>query len=222
VAVDPTQATGQALILVDDAGENLIAVAPGANGGVDAADAAAAARGLRPGDIVVCQLEVPLPAMRALAAATRLAGARLVCNAAPATPLEADLLASLDVLVLNESEARVVLGSGVRTPDAAAAAATRAGCAVVVTLGAAGAVYAEPGGVAGHHPAPAVDVVDTVGAGDAFVGALAVRLAAGATLPEAVDVGVAAGSYAVTRAGAHITPPGPAPVTVGTDGEGAA
>jgi ribokinase len=209
VVVDPTEPTGMALILVDDAGENLIAVAPGANGAVDHTDAERAVSGLGPSDVVVCQLEVPLPAVRALARATRVAGARLVCNAAPAVQLDTLLLQGIDVLVLNETEAQVVLGGGVREPAAAAAAAAGAGCAIVVTLGAQGAVYAEPDGASGSCPAPVVEVVDTVGAGDAFVGALAVRLVTGASLAEAVTAGVAAGSRAVVRAGARFDPPGP-------------
>lgn len=207
VVVDPTEPTGMALILVDDSGENLIAVAPGANGTVDHTDASRAVSGLGPGDVVVCQLEVPVPAVRALATATRAAGARLVCNAAPATPLDPDLLAAVHVLVLNETEAQVVLGGDVRDPAGAVAAAARAGCSIVVTLGAEGAVYADPDGASGNCPAPVVEVVDTVGAGDAFVGALAVRLVTGAGLAEAVAAGVAAGSQAVTRAAARSDPP---------------
>lgn len=207
VRVDPTVPSGTALILVDRTGENMIAVAPGANGAVDAADVARATAGLTPADLVVCQLEVPLPAVAALARATRDAGARLVCNAAPATPLDVDLLAAVDVLVVNEAEAEAALGAAVRTPSQAATAAAHTGAATVVTLGADGAVYAEPAGEAGHCPAPAVDVVDTVGAGDAFVGALAVALATGAGLAEAVAAGVAAGSEAVTRPGARLRPP---------------
>lgn len=211
VVVDPRHDSGIALILVDPAGENLIAVSPGANAAVDGEDVARVRRELRPDDVVLCQLEVPLPAVRQLAGAARAAGARLVCNAAPATPLPADLLAQLDVLVVNEAEARTVFGDPVRTPSAARAAAARAGCAVVVTLGAAGAVYAaDPTNAAdlvGHCPATGVTVVDTVGAGDAFVGALAASLAAGRPLPEAVAAGVAAGTHAVTHRGARW--PGP-------------
>jgi ribokinase len=202
---DPTLPSGLAMILVDPAGENTIAVAPGANANVGAADVGRAGDGLRPGDIVVCQLEVPMPAVRALADAVRTAGARLVCNAAPAARLGADLLAALDVLIVNETEADMVLGAGLRTPEAAAEAAARNGCALVVTLGGAGAVYADPAGTAGHCPAPTVTVVDTVGAGDAFVGAFAVSLASGGTLADAVAAGVTAGSHAVSQPGARTT-----------------
>lgn len=207
VRVDPAVPSGTALILVDRAGENMIAVAPGANGAVDASDVERATAPLSPADLVVCQLEVPLPAVAALARSTRAVGARLVCNAAPATPLPADLLAAVDVLVVNEAEAEAALGAAIRTPAQAVAAASRTGAAIVVTLGADGAVYAESAGEAGHCPAPAVAVVDTVGAGDAFVGALAVALATRAGLAEAVAAGVAAGSEAVTRPGARLTPP---------------
>src|SRR5690606_11453504 len=119
VRVDPTASSGMALILVDQGGENMIAVAQGANAAVDATDIARAVTGLSPADLVVCQLEVPMAAVTALAKATRAAGARLVCNAAPASPLAEDLLAAIDVLVVNETEARAVLGTAVRTPEQA-------------------------------------------------------------------------------------------------------
>lgn len=207
VRVDPTVPSGMALILVDQTGENMIAVAQGANAAVDATDADRAVAGLSASDVVLCQLEVPMTAVTTLARATRAAGARLVCNAAPAQALDADMLAAIDVLVVNETEAQAVFGTAVRTPEQAAAAASHIEGTVIVTLGAEGAVYAEPAGDAGHCPAPVVKVVDTVGAGDAFVGALAVALATEADLAEAVAAGVAAGAEAVTRAGARPTPP---------------
>ncbi|MFC7546766.1 ribokinase [Plantactinospora sp. GCM10030261] len=207
VAVDAAEPSGTALILVDGAGENMIAVAPGANAAVDAGDADRAVARLHPGDVVLCQLEVPLSATAALVAGARSAGARSVCNAAPATALDPEVLAALDVLVVNEPEARIVLGLDAPTPVGAAEAARRSGCAVVVTLGGAGAVWATPDGASGHHPAPSVPVVDTVGAGDAFTGALTVLLATGADLDRAVAAGVTAGSAAVTRAGARTADP---------------
>ncbi|MGK5741367.1 ribokinase [Micromonospora sp. URMC 103] len=207
VTIDATEPSGTALVFVDRAGENLIAVAPGANARLDETDVARVGTVLRPRDVVLCQLEVPLPAVRALLTVAAAAGARTVCNAAPATPLDPGLLAALDVLVVNESEAQVVRGAVIRTPEEAVRAAAEIGCSVVVTLGAAGAVYAEPTGGSGHCPAPDVEVVDTVGAGDAFVGALAVALARGAALAEAVQAGVTAGAAAVTRSGARPTRP---------------
>ncbi|QSB16768.1 ribokinase [Natronosporangium hydrolyticum] len=211
VQIDREAPTGVALILVDDAGDNMIAVAPGANLTVGEADVAGAVAGLRPGDVVVCQLEVPVPAIRQLVRSARAVGARTVCNAAPAAALDPELLASLTVLVVNETEARHSLGLSVTTPPQAAQAAASAGCAVVVTLGSRGAVYATPDGDAGACPAPSVEAVDTVGAGDAFVGAFAVALTAGDGVAEAVTAGVAAGATAVTQLGARYYPHPPDP-----------
>jgi ribokinase len=196
VRADPSAATGHALILVDERGENLIAVAPGANGRVDASDAARAACGAS--DTLVCQLEVPLLAVLAAMRAAHTAGARVVLNAAPAMALTPDLLADVDILVVNESEARAV-GS----PDPGALA-IRMGCAVVVTLGADGAAFAEPaGGRTGAVPSYAVDVVDTTGAGDAFVAGLALARHQGADLGAAVAFAAAAGALAATAEGAR-------------------
>jgi ribokinase len=204
VLVDPDTTTGHALILVDDRGENIIAVAPGANGRLDHTDAARAADPLGPGDTLVCQLEVPVPVVAGAAHTARAAGALVVLNAAPAVPVPAALLADIDILVVNESEARAI---GSADP---AVLASRVGCAVVVTLGADGAAFATPSaGRATSVPSHPVDIVDTTGAGDAFVAGLALARHDGATLPDAVAFAVAAGALAVTTRGArspHLTP----------------
>jgi ribokinase len=139
VRADTGAATGHALILVEEHGENIIAVAPGANARPDHTDAARAAGTLGPGDTLICQLEVPVPAVAAAVRAAHAAGALVVLNAAPAVAVPAALLADVDILVVNESEARAI-----GTADPAALAA-RTGCAVVVTLGGDGAAFAEPG-----------------------------------------------------------------------------
>lgn len=204
VVADPVEPTGVAMILVDSHGENQIAVAPGANGTVAAADAERATEELHADDVVVCQLEVPLEAVEALVNLSSLRRARVICNGAPAQAVDPAVLAKLSVLVVNEDEAKTILSVNVGDLDAAASAAKAAGCSVVVTLGGRGAVFASPdGSVAGHLPAPHVTVVDTVGAGDAFVGAFAVAMASGSDLPNAVAAGVAAGSIAVTHHGAR-------------------
>jgi ribokinase len=160
--------------------------------------------------IVVAQAEV-LPEIIATAVtAAEAAGARIILNLAPFQPLADDLLAACDPLVLNEAEASGLVGWTVR----GAAGAERAvrelrgrARSVVVTVGAAGASWADAAGE-GHVPAPrGVLLVDTTGAGDAFVGALAVRLAGGASLPEAVAVGVQAGTFAVRSPGAQSSYP---------------
>ncbi len=198
VTADPGTTTGCALILVDDRGENIIAVAPGANARLDATDAARATDRLRPGDTLVCQLEVPMPVVAAAARAAHAAGALVVLNAAPAVPVPATLFDDVDILVVNESEARAI-----GPPDPAALAAST-GCAVVITLGAAGAAFAEPTtGPATSVPSHPVDIVDTTGAGDAFVAALALARHEGAGLHEAVTFAAAAGALAVTAPGAR-------------------
>lgn len=199
VRADAGATTGHALILVDRHGENIIAVAPGANARLDHTDAARAAGPLGPGDTLICQLEVPVAAVAAAVRAARAAGALVVLNAAPAVAVPPALLADVDILVVNESEARAI-----GTADPAALAA-RTGCAVVVTLGGEGAAFAEPdGGRAARTPSHPVDVVDTTGAGDVFVAGLAVARHRGADLPEAVAFAVAAGALAVTSPGARV------------------
>jgi ribokinase len=179
--------TGRALILVADDGENSIVVVPGAN------HALSLPATVPDAGVVLCQLEVPLDQVGLALAAGRRNGATTILNPAPAAPLPADLLAACDVVVPNEHEVELLGG---------AAALLGAGCrAVVVTRGGAGVDVHTAGGVA-HCPPFEVDVVDTTGAGDAFCGALAARLAAGDDLQEAVRWAAAAGALATTVVGA--------------------
>ncbi len=204
--------TGIALIHVEASGQNAITVVPGANAealGANVPDAA-----LGPGTTVALQLEVPVEAVRDFAARARRCGARTVLNAAPARALPPALLAAVDVLIVNAIEATAIataLGLP-RTARAFAAAMHRHhGCAVVVTLGRRGVIGAADGALI-TAPAPAVDVVDTTGAGDAFVGALAAALDRRAEWPRAIAEGVAAGSLACTAAGAQPGLPGAAAI----------
>jgi len=199
--------TGAAFITVTPDGENAIVVAPGANHRLVPGDVDAVAGAIRSAAVLVAQLEVPLEVVgRAVEVAARSPTTRVVLNLAPARPVPGALLARVDVLVVNEHEAGVLLGEEVDGVAAATRAAEdlrgRGPEAVTVTLGAAGAVLAGPGG-SGHVPAPRADVVDTTGAGDAFVGALAAELAAGASLAGAVAAGVRAGTAAVEAKGAQ-------------------
>ena len=192
--------TGTAHIAVQDDGDNAIVVAAGANGTVTAltgADVAAvgAAR------VLVAQLEVPLDGVLAAATAARAAGTTVVLNAAPAAVLPAQLLAVVDVLVVNEHEAAVVAGRH-GDPDVVVERLLELVPAVVLTLGGAGAVHAVRGGEPGRVPAPVTHVVDTTGAGDTATGVLAAALAAGLPLTDAVRRAVTAGSLAVRTAGA--------------------
>ena len=179
--------TGRALIIVDDGGENSIVVVPGANHDVTLPDALPDAR------VVLCQLEVPLAQVARALASGRGAGAVTILNPAPAARLPAEVIAACDIVVPNEHE--VELLGGVE-------ALLAAGCrAVVVTRGGAGVDVHTADGVV-HCPPFEVDVVDTTGAGDAFCGSLAARLAAGDDLSTAVRWAAAAGALATTKVGA--------------------
>jgi ribokinase len=212
--------TGLAMIAVDAHGENLITVAPGANHHVGPPDVAAAEAGDR--DILVVSAEIPVPAIIGVLAQPGPA----ILNLAPAPEDAAALVATvgpgLDWLVVNESEAAAVLGRPVDGPaDAALAAAGLIGHGprhAVVTAGAHGATLASA-----DDPVSAVTIegfrvpaVDTVGAGDTFVGALAVALAAGVPAPDAIKAAAAAGAAAVTRPGAQTAMPGPAEILATT------
>jgi len=205
--------TGLAMISVDRAGENIITVAPGANHEVRAADAAAAAGG--PHDALVISAEVPVPAIRA--ALARAHGTLCVLNLAPVPEQAAAIVADgVEWLVVNESEAGAVLGRPVDgLKDAAQAAAELAAAGArraVVTAGAHGAALAGPDGGPLTIEAFDVKTVDTVGAGDTFVAALAVTLAVGIPAAEAVRAAAAAGATAATRPGAQAGMPHPADI----------
>ncbi len=217
----PGVPTGLAMISVDPAGENLITVAPGANHEVGAGEVAAAASS--PGDVLVICAEIPVPVIRAALARARGvsgSGARCVLNLAPAPAEAAAIVADgVDWLVVNETEAATLLGrkvEGLTDAGQAAAGLLAAGARhAVVTAGAHGAALA-PG--TGPEGAPLtieafrVEAVDTVGAGDTFVGALAVALAAGIPPGEAVRAAAAAGATATTRPGAQAGMPRPADI----------
>jgi len=217
----PGVPTGLAMISVDPAGENLITVAPGANHEVGAAEVAAAASG--PGDVLVICAEIPVPAIKAALARARGvsgSGARCVLNLAPAPAEAAAIVADgVDWLVVNETEAAAVLGrkvEGLMDAGQAAAGLLAAGARhAVVTAGAHGAALApgtDPEGAPLTIEAFRVEAVDTVGAGDTFVGALAVALAAGVPPGEAVRAAAAAGATAATRPGAQAGMPRPADI----------
>jgi ribokinase len=211
--------TGVALIVVDPAGENLIAVAPGANAAVSAEDATGslARLGVGGGDVVLAVREIPPATVQAALAAARTAGAVTVLNPAPADGVDPATLALADVLTPNESElaritgiadpeagARALLAMGeVQSGPVQSRAAGRAGRFVAVTLGAAGALLVPADGPAVAIPAPAVVPVDTTGAGDTFNGALAAGLAARLSPVVAVRRAVAAAGLSTTRAGAR-------------------
>lgn len=213
VTVDPGSHTGAAFIFVDAAtGQNAIIVAPGAAGRIDLADIEMRAAQIAASRVFLTQLEQPLPpALRALQIA-RGGGAMTVLNPAPATALPPDMLPLCDLVTPNESEAEGLTGIAV-TDLASAEAAARAlqglgARAVVVTLGAAGALYLGAGAAAHVPPMRLGAVVDTTGAGDAFNGGLVAALAEGQPMDSALRFATATAALSVTRAGAAASMPG--------------
>jgi ribokinase len=212
LATLPGALTGSAAIAVDLAGENTIIVASGANALVDAAWVRGPAVSQlfdAPATIGLAQGELPAAVVAEFAALCAERGTRFVLNLAPAIPMDREVLALADPLVVNELEAYAVLGEPPRDDVDAPTATLLAQrlaltCpSVVITIGAAGAVLASSTGAVHHIPSPApAQVVDTTGAGDAFVGALVARLARGDDLATASRWGVAAGSCAVQQLGA--------------------
>ena len=188
--------SGVAVIMVDRAGENSILVAPGANHSF--VDLTGAERQvIADGDVLVCQQEIPLATVIDATRTARAGGTRTVLNAAPARELPPELLENVDLLVVNEVEAETITG-GPADMAALLALVPR----VVLTLGGAGARYADREGADATIPAYRVEVADTTAAGDAFTGALAVAWGEGRPIVEAVRWANAAGAVCVRRVGA--------------------
>ncbi|GLW57629.1 ribokinase [Kitasatospora phosalacinea] len=210
VLTAPDATTGIASVVVDRAGENTIVVNPGANA-VLAVEDLPQWLARTPGEVVLVQHEVAAEVVAAAVLRAREQGGTVVLNPAPARPVDPAVLAAVDVLVPNLGELAALLGAEpVSGPAAARELLERADLpcgAVVVTLGADGALVKQPGRPGVHLPAPVVDAVDTVGAGDTFCGALADALARGADLPAAAARAVRAASLAVTGLGAQSSMP---------------
>ena len=204
--------TGSAFITVTPDGENAIVVSPGANRSFGKEEVEDAAEDLGRARVLVAQLEINTEAIEAAACSVIGNGGRFVFNLAPPKEVPDTLLHWCDPLVVNEHEAHLLLAEDVREPEESAERLLSLGPrSVVVTLGAAGAVLAADGS-ARRFPAPQVEAADTTGAGDAFVGALAAKLAEGIPLEEAIPHAVLAGAAAVTREGAQGSLPTPGEV----------
>jgi ribokinase len=208
----PGSSTGAAFITVTPDGENAITVAPGANRRLTAGDVDDISETITEAQVLVAQMEVPPEVVLRAVEVAAGSGTRALVNLAPPFEVARALLEELDPLVINEHEAAFLLGERVDGVDGALDATPRllslGPRSVVVTLGEDGAVFSG-GGSAQHLTAPKVKVVDTTGAGDAFVGALAARLAGDAPLKDAVAYAVRAGAAAVTEAGAQGALPTP-------------
>jgi ribokinase len=206
VRVEAASASGVAMIVVDASGANSIVVVGGGNALVTADDIAAHESLIARAAIVVLQLEIPLAVTLVAAQTARRLGKTVVLNPAPAQALPAELLACVDYLVPNESEAQALSGVSVTSVESAMQAARvlrqqGADC-VIVTLGDKGVVALTSRGVR-HHAAQAVRPVDTTAAGDTFIGGLCCGLAAGLALADAIALGQAAAAVSVTRKGAQ-------------------
>ncbi|KPI29019.1 ribokinase [Streptomyces sp. NPDC054950] len=213
--------TGVALITVDPSGDNSIVVSPGANGRLTPADVRAAAGLCHASRVVSAQLEIPLETV--VEVVRNLApGSRFVLNPSPPRPLPAEVLAACDPLIVNEHEARVILGAAGVSEDPedwARLLLAKGPRSVVVTLGSEGALVASAEGVS-RVPSVKVAAVDTTGAGDSFTAALAWRLGTGSSLAEAAAYAARVGAAAVTRRGAQESFPTAEEVEALASGEG--
>jgi len=208
-------ATGTALIFVDREGRNQIGVAPGANHRLTVEMARAGEEAIAWAQVVVTQLEVPVPVVRWALETARRHGILTVLNPAPVQELSDELLALVTYLTPNAGEVAALTGIEVQDLDsgrqAAARLCERGAGTVIITLGEQGALVCD-GASAVHFEAFPVEAVDTTGAGDAFNGALAVGLAAGGSLEQVIPLASAAAALTCTRRGAQDSLPGRADV----------
>ncbi|HEV3259697.1 MAG TPA: ribokinase [Gemmataceae bacterium] len=208
--VDEQRFTGVASIAVDDEARNCIIVVPGANHGLSPQDVRQAAAAIRAADLLLCQLEVPVETTLEAFRVAKTATVRTVLNPAPAAVLPDELLRLTDLCVPNETEVESLTGLPAGTLAEAEAAARRllqrGPHTVIVTLGARGTLAVDAR-AAEHVPPFAVDAVDPTGAGDAFIGGLAVSLAEGCALSEAVRRANAVAAISVTRLGTQVAYP---------------
>jgi ribokinase len=205
ITIDKEAGTGLATINVDKNAENVIIVIPGANHTLDSSDVDRAEKLLGDTDILMLQLEVSLKPTYEIARIAKDKGVKVVFDPAPARSIPENVFGLVDFITPNEIETEQLVGIKPTSPDEAAIAASKlrekgADC-VIIKLGAQGAYY-DLGKEKGFIPAFSVDAIDTVAAGDAFNAGLAVAIAEGKDIPEAVRWGAAAGAIATTRKGA--------------------
>lgn len=210
VRTTPDAASGTAVIILTPDGQNRILLVGGANALLCPADVAAEGAEFDSASLLICQLEVPLETVAAAIASAVARRIPVLLNPAPARPLPPDLLARIDYLILNETEATLLSGVEVRDVDSAPRAASvllgqRVRC-VIVTLGAAGIVIADAQGCR-HLPAMPADVVDTTAAGDSLIGGFATGIMEGMTIDDAAGLGLRAARFSVGRAGAQASLP---------------
>jgi ribokinase len=204
VQTDSRAATGTAIIIVDENGQNSIVLSPGGNGRVSAADVEGIPFSNH--NLLLLQLEIPVEAVQAAAKRARESGLRVLLNPAPARALPEELISLPDFIVPNESELSLLTGQPVNdfasAEKAARALLERGAQNVIVTLGANGALIVSRD-MTKHVPPFKVEVVDTTAAGDAFIGGFAASLLQDKSLEEAVRYGCACGALAATKFGAQ-------------------
>jgi ribokinase len=210
VLFDESRFSGVAPIFVDDNAQNFIVIVPGANLGLSPADVHAARDAILAADILVCQLEVPVETTLEAFRVAKSGGRRTVLNPAPAVPLPDELLELTDICAPNESETELLTRMPARTDSEAEAAArvlrARGPAVVILTLGERGALVVD-GDAVEHIPAVRVAAVDPTGAGDAFIGSLAVYLGERLSLRDAVLRANAVAALSVMRAGTQTSFP---------------
>lgn len=215
VFVDEQRPTGMAAILVDDEAQNCIIVVPGANQALTPADVWRSANAIRAADVVLTQLEVPVETCVEAFRIAKQAGVRTLLNPAPVFAVPEELLCLTDICIPNETELQTLNGRqtcGLAQVEAAARALLRRGPrSVIVTLGERGALFVD-GQTAEHIAAIRVTACDPTGAGDAFIGSLAVFLSEGQSLRDAARAANAAAALSVTRCGAQAAFPARAEV----------
>lgn len=203
-------ATGVAMVQVDASGQNSIVLGPGANSALTVAHIDAASQLIAEAGLLICQLETPIAAVQRGIEIAHAAGVPVLLNPAPAQRLPEALLRQVDLLVPNEGEASVLAGIPARGRAGAADAATqlrRAGCgAVLVTMGAEGLVWADTEG-SHYRLAHSVTALDSTGAGDTFIGALAAARMEGLDLTSAIDFAQQAAAFSVQHPGAQASMP---------------
>ena len=201
IAVDSEAATGVALITVEASGQNTIIVVSGANANITPEHVERQAGLIQSASLLVMQLESPLDAVMAATRLASQAGVKVLLNPAPAQSLPTELLRNVELLAPNQTELSLLVEAG-NVAEAAQKLIEMGVGVMVVTLGNEGSYILSPD-MEIHLPAFPVSAIDTVAAGDAFIGAFAVAIAEGKPLREAARWGNAAGAIAVTRLGAQ-------------------
>ena len=210
ISIDSEQPSGVALIMVDNKGENCIAVASGANALLSPEEINRAEEAIDNGDIVLMQLETPIETVEYAASMAHSKGKKVILNPAPALPLPETLLKNLYMIIANETEAEFISGIRITDMESVCRAADIIGDKgvenVVITLGSKGAFIKENGA---YHKVPALKVkaVDATAAGDTFCGALCVALAEEKGILEAVECANRCAAITVTRMGAQSSLP---------------